>query len=92
MERYIQGYNNSNLHKGGFQFSNMHSGYNGLQSGLSVIIISTLVIKSYFSGKLDAIIPVGAFWVLWLLGVIIFSAKAFEGNIGSLLSGSLIGV
>ena len=72
---------------------NMHSGYNGLQSGLSVIVIVTLVIKSYKDGIIDNIIPAAAF-----LGSFIafyrynrYPSRVFEGNIGSLMFGSLIG-
>ncbi len=72
---------------------NMHSGYNGLQSGLSIIILSALLIKSFLDGILISILPAGAF-----LGAMIafwyfnkYPAKVFEGNIGSLLFGSLIG-
>ena len=72
---------------------NMHSGYNGLQSGISIIIIVTLVIKSYTDGIIDNIIPVAAF-----LGSFVafyrynrFPSRVFEGNIGSLMFGSIIG-
>jgi len=72
---------------------NMHSGYNGLQSGLSIILISTLLIKSWQSESLSLVMPGAAF-----LGAIIafwqfnkYPSLVFEGNIGSLLFGSLIG-
>ena len=72
---------------------NMHSGYNGLQTGLTIILLTTLVLKSIFEGEIKSIVPVGAF-----LGSLIafwrynfYPARAFEGNIGSLLSGSVIG-
>ncbi len=72
---------------------NMHSGYNGLQSGLSIILVSTLMIKSWMDGALHAVIPGGAF-----LGAIVafwwfnrYPSRVFEGNIGSLLFGSVIG-
>ena len=72
---------------------NMNSGYNGLQSGLSIIILSTISIKSFFDGKLEYILPVasflGAFLAFWFFNI--FPAKIFEGNIGSLLFGSVIG-
>ena len=72
---------------------NMYSGYNGLQSGLSIIVLSTLLVKSWMDGMLDAIIPAGAFlgtmialwWFNW------YPARVFEGNIGSLLFGSVLG-
>ena len=72
---------------------NMHSGYNGMQSGLSLIILSTLVIKSFLDGNFSSIVPIGSF-----LGAMVafwrfnrFPSRVFEGNIGSLLFGSLIG-
>ena len=72
---------------------NMHSGYNGLQSGLSLILITTLVIKSEMEDKLDSILPVAAFTgsliIFWFYNY--FPARLFEGNIGSMIYGSLIG-
>jgi len=73
---------------------NMHSGYNGLQSGLSVILIATLIIKSLIDNDTSNIWPVSA-----ILGSLVaflwynkYPAKVFEGNIGSLFFGSTIGV
>ncbi len=72
---------------------NMYSGYNGLQSGLSIIIMSTLLVKSWSDGIIDAVIPGGAFLgamlVFWWFNK--YPAKVFEGNIGSMLFGSVIG-
>jgi len=72
---------------------NMHSGYNGLQSGLSLILITTLIIKSQLENKLDSILPVAAFagslFIFWFYNY--YPAKLFEGNIGSMIYGSLIG-
>jgi len=72
---------------------NMHSGYNGLQSGLSIILMVTLCIKSYLDGILVNIIPLAS-----IMGAIMafyafnkYPAKALEGNIGSLFFGSAIG-
>jgi len=72
---------------------NMHSGYNGLQSGLSIFLIATLILKSFLQGNIDNIFPAIAF-----LGSIIafwqynkYPSKVFEGNIGSLMFGSIIG-
>ena len=72
---------------------NMYSGYNGLQSGLSIILISALCFKSWHDGKIDSIVPIGA-----ILGSILafyffnrYPSRVFEGNIGSLLFGSTIG-
>ena len=72
---------------------NMHSGYNGMQSGLSIIIISTLLFKSFLDGKLESVIPVfsflGSILAFWIYNK--YPSKVFEGNIGSLMFGSLIG-
>ncbi len=72
---------------------NMHSGYNGLQSGLSIIIILTLLIKSNIDGKIEGVLPassfIGSFLAFWLFNK--YPSKVFEGNVGSLLFGSIIG-
>lgn len=72
---------------------NMHSGYNGLQSGLSAILIITLLLKSIQEGIFE-IVEVGVFFLGSIIGFLYYNfypARAFEGNIGSLLYGSLIG-
>jgi len=72
---------------------NMHSGYNGLQSGLSFILLSAVSFESWQDGKLDKIIPtsafLGALFCFWLFNK--YPSRIFEGNIGSLLYGSLLG-
>tara|TARA_B100001250_G_scaffold413855_1_gene449493 strand:+ start:10898 stop:11887 length:990 start_codon:yes stop_codon:yes gene_type:complete len=72
---------------------NMHSGYNGLQSGLSIIVISTLLFKSWLDGleleSLPAWAFLGSIMAFWFKNF--YPAKVFEGNIGSLLFGSVIG-
>ena len=72
---------------------NMHSGYNGLQSGLSLIILTTLSIKSFFDGILNQILPLGS--IMGSISVFYiynrYPSKVFEGNIGSLFFGSVIG-
>ena len=72
---------------------NMHSGYNGLQSGLSVILLSVLLFKSWFEGELIHVLPAAAFLgsmvAFWFFNF--YPSKVFEGNIGSLLFGSVIG-
>ena len=72
---------------------NMHSGYNGLQSGLSIIIITTLIFKSFILGDLSNIYPaiafLGSIIAFWIYNR--YPSKVFEGNIGSLLFGSVIG-
>ena len=72
---------------------NMHSGFNGLQSGLSIILLSTLLAKSYLDGTFTNVLPAVAFLggmlAFWLYNK--FPARIFEGNIGSLMFGSVIG-
>ena len=72
---------------------NMHSGYNGLQSGLSIIILSALLIKSYIDNEYNLSVPgsafLGSMTAFWLFNK--YPSKVFEGNIGSLLFGSVIG-
>jgi len=72
---------------------NMHSGYNGLQSGLSLLIISTLCVKSSLDGIIINILPassiLGSIFAFWLFNK--YPSKVFEGNIGSLMFGSFIG-
>ena len=72
---------------------NMHSGYNGLQSGLSSILIVTILIKSLLDDNFENI-EVSVIFLGSILGFLYFNfypASIFEGNIGSLLFGSLIG-
>ena len=72
---------------------NMHSGFNGLQSGLSLIILFTLTLKSIISNEVDDIFPIfsiiGALSAFYLFNR--FPSRAFEGNIGALFFGSSIG-
>ena len=72
---------------------NMHSGYNGQQSGLSAIIILTLVFKSILDQKYDILLPVSAILgsILAFIFFNFYPAKAFEGNVGSMFFGSTIG-
>lgn len=73
---------------------NMHSGFNGLSSGLSVIILSALIIKSILAGNLEEIIPLiavtGATFGFYLFER--YPARFFWGNVGSLTVGAAIGV
>ncbi|MCW3134942.1 MAG: hypothetical protein N2V78_11515 [Methanophagales archaeon] len=70
---------------------NMHSGFNGLASGLSAILISTLLVKIAMKGGdfiflgcvLGAIL--GFLWYNW------YPARVFLGNVGSLSVGAVIG-
>ena len=71
---------------------NMHSGFNGLASGLSSIILAFLLIKFVMAGY-DGILVLSC-----LLGVTLgflwfnrYPARIFLGNVGSLALGSAIG-
>ena len=71
---------------------NMHSGFNGLQSGCSFIILLTIIIKSVSQGSyynlLAAAILGSLFGFLWYNK---YPARIFEGNIGSMIVGATIG-
>ena len=72
---------------------NMYSGYNGLQTGLSLIVLITLIIKSFIDEKFDSLITVSAFLgsmsAFYLFNK--YPSKIFEGNIGALTFGAVIG-
>lgn len=73
---------------------NMHSGFNGLSSGLSVIILVSLVIKSLMTGNIDTIVAIIAVTGA-TAGFFLFErypARIFWGNVGSLTVGAAIGV
>jgi UDP-N-acetylglucosamine--dolichyl-phosphate N-acetylglucosaminephosphotransferase len=73
---------------------NMHSGFNGLQSGLSVIVLFFILLKAVSLGKsedilgLTAILGIcGGFW--WYNK---YPSEIFSGNVGSYVMGAAIGV
>jgi UDP-N-acetylglucosamine--dolichyl-phosphate N-acetylglucosaminephosphotransferase len=72
---------------------NMHSGFNGLQSGLSLIILTALLIKSVHEDIQASIITLGALTgamgAFWLFNR--YPSRIFEGNIGALAVGAGIG-
>jgi len=72
---------------------NMHSGYNGLQSGLSILLILTLIFKSFSDNNVENSFPaiafIGSIIAFWYYNR--YPSKVFEGNIGSLMFGSIIG-
>jgi len=72
---------------------NMHSGFNGLQTGLSSIILFTILVKSLLDDRTEALlvpsVMLGAMLALWLFNR--YPARILEGNIGSLFVGSTIG-
>lgn len=72
---------------------NMHSGYNGLASGLSIIVLVSLILKSVLIGDVENIVSIVA-----VTGATIgfymyerYPARAFWGNVGSLTVGASIG-
>ncbi len=72
---------------------NMHSGFNGLQSGCALIILSFIILKAWADGNLDSMYTVAAlvgaqavfFWYNR------YPSRIIEGNIGSLAVGAGIG-
>jgi UDP-N-acetylglucosamine--dolichyl-phosphate N-acetylglucosaminephosphotransferase len=74
---------------------NMHSGFNGLQTGLSSIILITLLIKAmFYEGTTQDLVAIGgltgAIVALWFFNK--YPAQIFEGNTGSLMIGAGIGL
>jgi len=72
---------------------NMHSGFNGLAPGLSLILLSTLVLKTLVSGDIY-----NALFFVCLTGGLLayfwfenYPARIFWGNIGALSVGAAIG-
>jgi UDP-N-acetylglucosamine--dolichyl-phosphate N-acetylglucosaminephosphotransferase len=72
---------------------NMHSGFNGLAPGLSLIILASLVIKAYFYGNVF-----NALFIVCLTGAVAgyflfekYPSQIFWGNVGALSVGSAIG-
>lgn len=72
---------------------NMHSGYNGLAPGLSLIVLATLVLKAYFFGNIY-----NALFLVCLTGVMLgyfwfekYPSQIFWGNVGALSVGAAIG-
>ena len=72
---------------------NMHSGFNGLQSGLSLIILASLLVKSINDNLFESIITLGALTgsmgAFWMFNR--YPSQIFEGNIGALAVGAAIG-
>lgn len=72
---------------------NMHAGFNGLQSGTALIILSFILLKSALDSNFDNIYTIAA-----LTGAQVmffwhnkYPSKILEGNIGSLAVGAAIG-
>lgn len=72
---------------------NMHSGYNGLQSGLSTIIIFFLTVKALMTHSYDEIAYIAPIYgaLVAFLWYNKYPSRIFEGNIGSLAVGAAIG-
>jgi UDP-N-acetylglucosamine--dolichyl-phosphate N-acetylglucosaminephosphotransferase len=72
---------------------NMHSGFNGLSSGLAIIVLISLIIKSVLINDVENIISVAAITGA-TLGFYFYErypARIFWGNVGSLTVGAAIG-
>jgi UDP-N-acetylglucosamine--dolichyl-phosphate N-acetylglucosaminephosphotransferase len=72
---------------------NMHSGFNGLSTGLSIILVVAILAKSYILYGEKYVLP-----IMPLLGALIafmiydgHPSRLFMGNVGSMLIGSAIG-
>jgi UDP-N-acetylglucosamine--dolichyl-phosphate N-acetylglucosaminephosphotransferase len=72
---------------------NMHSGFNGLAPGLSLMVLSTLLVKTWFHGDIF-----NALFILCLTGALAgyflfekYPAQIFWGNVGALSVGAAIG-
>jgi len=72
---------------------NMHSGFNGLAPGLSLIVLATLVLKAFFVGNITS-----ALFLVCLTGAVLayfwfekYPSRIFWGNIGALSVGAAIG-
>ncbi|KQC03129.1 MAG: UDP-N-acetylglucosamine-1-phosphate transferase [Methanoculleus sp. SDB] len=72
---------------------NMHSGFNGLAPGLSLIVLVTLVVKSLLFGDIFNILFIvsltGAVAGYWWFEK--YPARIFWGNVGALTVGAAIG-
>jgi UDP-N-acetylglucosamine--dolichyl-phosphate N-acetylglucosaminephosphotransferase len=73
---------------------NMHSGFNGLALGTTTLVATTLLVKGIFMGYSEEMLAlatvVGCVTALTYFNKI--PAQLFEGNVGALMNGSLVGV
>jgi UDP-N-acetylglucosamine--dolichyl-phosphate N-acetylglucosaminephosphotransferase len=72
---------------------NMHSGFNGLAPGLSLILLSTLLLKTFLYGNIY-----NALFIVCLTGALLayfffenYPARILWGNLGALSVGAAIG-
>jgi UDP-N-acetylglucosamine--dolichyl-phosphate N-acetylglucosaminephosphotransferase len=72
---------------------NMHSGFNGLQTGCAFIIMVTVFLKAGYEGQIDGMLTTAALVGATLAFLLYnsFPARIFEGNIGSLAIGGTLG-
>ncbi|WFN35116.1 UDP-N-acetylglucosamine-1-phosphate transferase [Methanogenium sp. S4BF] len=72
---------------------NMHSGFNGLAPGLSLIVLITLILKTIVNAEIMDILFIvcltGSLAAYWLFEK--YPARIFWGNIGALSVGAAIG-
>jgi len=72
---------------------NMHSGFNGLQSGCSLIILGSIIIKSVLDDRTTPLLVpslvFGALLAFWYFNK--YPSRIIEGNVGSFFIGSTIG-
>lgn len=72
---------------------NMHSGFNGMATGLAAILLGTLFIKAIMEGEDNVFmlgVLLGAVLGLWWFNK--YPSRIFDGNVGALTMGSAIGV
>jgi UDP-N-acetylglucosamine--dolichyl-phosphate N-acetylglucosaminephosphotransferase len=72
---------------------NMHSGFNGLAPGLSLLVLTTLLVKTWFFGDIYKVL-----FIICLTGALAayflfekYPAQIFWGNVGALSVGAAIG-
>lgn len=74
--------------------ANMHSGFNGLESGTCMTVLLFLIVKSIIVGKPDSIVAIsavlGSMAALWLYNK--YPARILVGNVGTTTFGAAIGV
>jgi len=73
---------------------NLLAGYNGLETGLGIIIFSTTAFFALLTGKITLLIILAA-WIGALVGFLRFNkypAKIFPGDIITLVNGALAGI
>ncbi|MDW7732246.1 MAG: UDP-N-acetylglucosamine-1-phosphate transferase [Methanolobus sp.] len=72
---------------------NMHSGFNGLASGLSVIVLISLIVRSALLGDVENIFAIASITGATLAYFLYdrYPSRIFWGNVGSLTIGAAIG-